>query len=197
MSTSEQLNLDDFWEAQKQKAKEARRERRRNHKTNYRLTNPIGRQVPVKNGVPFCIVPEVAPLIRELCDLCAIECPPEDDRCVRGQAGVQTLAARVALIIGKTEAGALRRLHQVIHQKQLFINASFVEACLMAMDVEHEYRDRYGEWPSSRADALERVSLEAEFAGKQLSPTRLLAKANRLYEKGVRKALKHAPEVQQ
>jgi hypothetical protein len=147
--------------------------------------------VPVRRGMPFCIVPEVAPILREVAKQAAIEAGIEEQHDTA--AGTYILAARAALVLKCSEATAVRRLYSVLYKKQLFINAAFVEACLMAMDLEREFQ--YSEWPSCRADALERVSLEAEYAGKKLSPTKLLGKANRLYEKGVRKAHKRAVEV--
>lgn len=199
-TTSDQLDLFEFEEDDKDLRREhhlahKRAKRKQYAKADYRRRG--SNQIPVRNGMPFVIVPEVAPLIRELCDLCAIECPPEEGRVVKGQPGVGVLAARAALILKKPEAAVARRLYAIVHQKQLFTNAALIEALLMAMGAEHDYQYRYGEWPSCRADALERVSLDAEYAGKKVSPTKLLARANRLYEKGVRKALKHAPEVSQ
>jgi len=202
VSTSDQLDLFEFEEeefdlvafeaAEKQAALERRRARRRaNSKADYRTTK--FNAVPVKNGMPFVIVPEVAPILASLADTAAREAGWEVDETGKAANGIYILAARAAVVMGKTEAAVVRRLHAVIHKRQLFINAEFVEGCLMAMDAEHEFQ--YGEWPSCRADALERFSIEAEMAGKNVSPSRLLAKANRLYDKGLRKALKHAPEV--
>lgn len=155
--------------------------------------------VPVPNGQPFVIVPEVSPILREVAALAAAEQSEDFAQGTRTKEGavegVGIIAARAALILGQTEAAVTRRLYAIVHNKQLFAKATFVEACLMTMDLEREYEGRYGEWPSCRADALEKVSIEAEYKGQKLSPDKLLSKANQLYEKGVRKALKHAPEV--
>lgn len=193
MSVAKQLDLFGFEEEDEQtKKRRLRNERRRRAgSAGYRTC----KFAPVTSDT-FAIVPEVAPILRELADICAVECPPENGwPPAKGYPGIGVLAARAALVLKIKEEAVLRRLHAVIHKKQLFINAPFIEGCLMAMDVEHKYAGRYSEWPANRAVALERVSLDAEYAGKQLSPTKLLDKANRLYEKGLRKALKHAPEV--
>lgn len=183
------FDLEAFEAAEAEAARERKRAKRRQWgKPNYRKKLAT---VPVKGGVPFVIVPEIAPILEGLASLAAREAGLKDND---GEiSGISILGARAAIVMQKNEDSVVRRLHAVIGKAQLFINAPFVEACLMAMDAEHEHR--YGEWPSSRADALERVSIAAEMAGKNVSPSRLLAQGNRLYEKGLRKALKHAPEV--
>ena len=163
-----------------------KREYRRNHKTDYRKFNW---NVPTR-GKPFAIVPEVSPILKELADLCGREAGFEEGNGVKG---ITVLAARAAVVMGQKTDSIHRRLYSIINNKQLFVSADFVECCLMALDAEHDYH--YGEWPARRGAALERITIEAEISGKKMSQRKQLAKANRLYEKGVRKALKRAVEV--
>lgn len=189
MSTSEQLNLlPAFLSPEERKAR--KREWRREHKTDYRKFNG---NVPTR-GVPFVIVPEIAPIFAKLADQCGKEAGFDEDKQKDNSSnGITILAARAAVVMKKKESGVHRRLYAIINKKQLFVNANFVECVLASMDAEHDFT--YGEWPSRREAALERVSIEAELKGEKVSPSKLLARANRLYEKGVRKALKRAVEV--
>lgn len=190
-STIDQLDLFEFEDDDAGEPRLPSVKKKREHKpADYRY---IRYGVPGKNGMPYCIVPEVAPILQELAHRCWLETGQDKELPDRALSGVTILGCRAALILGVKESAAIRRLHAVVHRRQLFINAAFIEACLMAMDAEHDYT--YSEWPQCRADALEKVSLDAESAGKNLSPDKLLKKANRLYEKGYRKALKRFPEV--
>lgn len=165
-----------------------KREWRRNHKADFRKFNGTP---PIKEGMAFAIVPEVAPILKDLAEMCAREANQDLEE---GQInGIYILAARAAIVMKKQPQSVARRLNAIVNKRQLFVNAEFVECCLMAMDVEHEIV--FGQWPSRLGDAIDAVAFDAELKGKKLSPDRCLAKANQLYEKGIRKALKRAPEV--
>ena len=190
--TSDQLDLFDFEEednvlTEEQKI-EARRKYRREHKSDPRKITAI----PIKNGERYCIVPEVAPIIDELARRAARDIAQEEatGEAANGLTGINILAARAAVVMRKKEQSVVRRLYAISKKRQLFISTNFVEACLMAMDAEHEFE--YGVWPSCRADALEIV---ADFAEGRYGPDKLLKKANRLYDKGLRKALKRSVEL--
>ena len=188
MSAVTQLSFDeearDSLVRERQEREEKRREYRRNHKLDPRKEF---KSVPVRGGMRFCIAPEVAPIIEILAARCAEESP---DPPGKGLKGIYTLAARAAVVMKKNPESIVRRLYSVVNKKQLFVAADFVECVLLSMDAEYEFQ--YGEWPSCRADALEIV---ADFAEGKHGPDKLLKRANRLYEKGVRKALKHAVEL--
>lgn len=141
---------------------------------------------------PFVIAPKIAPHLIALAEKAGLEAGLER----RGKDelfGINVLAARAATILGVRTDSLVRRLWDVMMYRTLFTNARLVEACLMAMDAEHEVQ--YAEWPSSKAQALERVSIEAELRGKKVSPDKLLAQANDLYYKGVRRAFRRAGEL--
>jgi hypothetical protein len=188
VSIVERNNADEVWaELGERPELKAKNTRKLNPKPQYKRFC-----VPTKDGAtPFVIVPEISPHLARLVELAGKEAGLEDRE--DESTGIYILGARVALILNQKPDSVVRRLYSVLHHRQLFINATFVEACLMAMDAEHEVQ--YGEWPCTRAAALERVSIEAEMAGKKLSPTKLLGRANRLYEKGVRKAYGRVCEV--
>lgn len=190
----EEFDVEAFWAQKKEEAKERKRQRRREAgKPSYRKVS-----IPCKDGLPFVIAPQVAPHLRRLAEVAGKEAGVEEQGEHEIQ-GIYILAARTAIVLSKAQKrevdpdSVARRLRAVINKTQLFVNATLVEACLMAMDAEHEVP--YGEWPATRAAALERVSIEAEVKGKKVSPSKLLARANRLYEKGVRKAYRRACEV--
>ena len=194
MSVSEQLQFEDneqFETLEEQLAREQferdekRREYRRTHKSNPRKITAI----PVKNGRRYCIVPEIAPIVEELARRAARDIEQSTEYW-KGLAGIGVLAGRAAIVMGKKEESVVRRLYSITKRRQLFIETSFFEALLMAMDAEHEFE--YGVWPSCRADALEIV---ADLAEGRYGPDKLLKKANRLYDKGLRKALKRSTEL--
>jgi hypothetical protein len=149
-------------------------------------------RIPTTNGQNFCIVPEVAPILEKLCRQAAAEAVawPTQPNAIPGT-GI--LGARAAVILKANEEGVVRRLHAVLHRKQLFINAPFIEACLAAMEEEHNVR--YGEWPSSYKDALDSVTFAAEIRGKKVKPGRLAFRARKLHRKAIRKAYRHACEI--
>jgi len=193
VSVSEQLAFDEdeFFEAleeqltrEREEKERQRREYRRNHKSDPRKI----KAVPIRNGERYCIVPEVAPILRELAERAARDVAQEEAN--HGLTGINILAARAAVVMRKNEQSVVRRLYAVTKNRQLFISTQFVEGVLMAMDAEHEFE--YGVWPSCRADALEIV---ADFAEGKYGPDKLLKKANQLYEKGLRKALKRSTEL--